>query len=109
MDRDDKPGQKTTQRWEQQLTVDYREYRWKQVMEPLCDRLQRWRDGNLSHTEMDQILEEIHNQTCEIRSLFAQRQDRLVMLVQWLDRDWFKEWVAEHAPPKGARLAPEVE
>lgn len=107
MGQEETTGQESTQRWEHQLTDDYRDYRWKQAMEPLCDHLQRWREGKLSHEEMDQILEEVHHQTCEMRGLFSQRQDRLVMLVQWLDREWFKEWVAVHTPPKGARIAPE--
>jgi hypothetical protein len=109
MDHEERPDQNTPQWWEQQLTDDYRDYRWKQAIEPLCDHLQRWREGNLSHDEMDLVLEDIHQKTCEMRNLFSQRQDRLVMLVQWLDREWFKAWLAEHSPPKGARLAPEMD
>lgn len=85
--------------WEQELIDDYYDYRWHQIMEPLCDRMQAWKEGDLTHTEMDQTLEEAHQQICEVRSLFRQRQDRLVNLVQHWDREWFENWVREHTPP----------
>jgi len=109
MNRAEKPRPTTAQRWEERMIADYYDYRWRDVIEPLCERLQRWKDGDLSHAEMEEVLEEVHRRVCEVRSLFGQRQDRLVMLIQWLDREWFQSWVTAHAPPEGVRLAPPLE
>lgn len=97
------------ERWEKKLIEDYRDYRWRRLMEPLCDKMDRWKKGDLNYDEMDRTLEEIHQEVYELRNLFSQRDDRLVLLIQWLDRDWFAEWVKEHRPPSGARVAPIME
>jgi len=92
--------------WQQQLIDDYYNHRWQASLEPLCDWLQSWKNGELSHSEMEGVIEETHQKICELRSLFSQRADRLVLLVQWLDREWFDIWAKEHAPPPGTQLMP---
>ncbi len=95
-----------TQKWEQTLVDDYYNYRWRQVMDPLCDQLQNWKAGQLSHQEMDNVMTKVQADIWEIRNIFGQRRDRLVNLVQWLDREWFLEWIIEYAPPPGAPVLP---
>ena len=90
--------------WEQKLVDDYYNYRWHQVMDPLCDQLQRWKAGNLSPQEMDSVMDKVQSEIWEIRNIFGQRRDRLVNLVQWLDREWFLEWIQEYSPPPGAPI-----
>jgi len=97
-------GDDSARQWDQMLIEDYYDYRWHQIIEPLCEKLQRWKDGKLSYDEMDRTMEEVYGQICEVRSLFSQRRDRLVLLLQWLDRAWFESWVQGHAPPEGVRL-----
>ena len=96
----------STQEWEQKLVDDYYNYRWHQVMDPLCDQLQKWKAGNLFHREMDSVMTKVQSEIWEIRNIFGQRQDRLVNLVQWLDRQWFLEWIKEYTPPPGAAILP---
>jgi hypothetical protein len=55
---------------------------------------------------MQSVLEDTHQQICEVRSLFGQRPDRLVLLIQALDREWFDEWVTDHSPPPDVQLMP---
>jgi hypothetical protein len=88
--------------WDQQMIDDYYDYRWHRLIDPLCDKMQLWKDGNLTHAEMEETLEEIHQEICEVRILFRQRKDRLVNLIQHWDRDWFEEWLRKHAPPPEA-------
>ncbi|MGD2105107.1 MAG: hypothetical protein PVJ55_08365 [Anaerolineae bacterium] len=88
--------------WEAALIADYYDYRWRKIMEPLCDKMQRWKDGNLSHGEIEQTLEVAHDEICEARSLFRQRRDRLVNLIRHWDREWFERWVEDHAPSRTA-------
>jgi hypothetical protein len=87
--------------WEEKLIADYYDYRWRRIMDPLCDKMQRWKDGDLTYAEMEETLEEVHEETCEVRSLFRQRRDRLVNLVQHWDREWFERWLVEHRRPHG--------
>ena len=35
--------------WEQAMTESYWDYRWRQIMEPLCETFRRWKAGELSH------------------------------------------------------------
>jgi hypothetical protein len=81
---------------------DYYDYRWHRLVDPLCDKMQLWKDGNLTHEEMERTLEGVHQEVCEVRCLFRQRKDRLVNLIQHWDRDWFEDWLRKHAPPREA-------
>ena len=95
--------------WEQQLIADYYDFRWHGTLEPLCEWLRRWKEGTLTHAEMDTVLEDIHKEMCEVRSLFSQTPDRLVLLIQALERDWFEGWVKDNAPPAHVQLMPSME
>jgi hypothetical protein len=101
--------QSPAQQWEDKLVEDYRDYRWRQLMEPMCDKMQQWKAGELTHADMDRALEACHQQVCELRNILTQRKDRLVMLIQWLDRDWFEAWMKDYSPPPGARVVPRAE
>ena len=91
--------QTTGRPWEEALIEDYYDHRWRQLLEDHCEKLQRWKAGELTYDEMDQYIEEVHQQICETRSLFKQRRDRLVSLIQWWDRDWFLAWLEDHRLP----------
>jgi pantothenate kinase-related protein Tda10 len=101
--------QTSAQKWEQILIDDYRTYRWNQVMEPLCDKLQAWKDGEVGYDELDAFMEKVNQQICEVRNMLGQRRDRLVNLIQWWDREWFLEWVKEYAPPPGVSILPDAD
>ena len=105
MGRSESSPETPAQWWEEKLVDDYRDYRWRQLMEPMCDKMRKWKAGELTHDEMDRALEECHRQVCELRNILTQRRDRLVMLIQWLDREWFEAWVKHYSPPPGTRLA----
>jgi hypothetical protein len=83
--------------WDQRMISDYYDHRWHRLVDPLCEKMQLWKDGNLTHAEMQQTLEEVHQEICEVRCLFRQRKDRLVNLIQHWDRDWFDGWLRSHA------------
>lgn len=99
-------SQEHVQSWEERLVADYYDYRWHQLMEPMCEKMQRWKAGQLSHAEMERALEECHQRVCEARNILSQRRDRLVLLIQYLDREWFQEWMKKNTPPPGARVLP---
>jgi hypothetical protein len=97
---------KSSQRqWEQALIDDYYDYRWREILEPLYEKFQRWEAGELDHADMDRAIHETHKQTQKVYSLFMERRSWLVGMIQW-DREWFEAWVKDHEPPPGVELVP---
>ena len=41
---------------------DYYDYRWRQVLDPLYDKFQRWKAGELTHWDMGEAIHEMHKQ-----------------------------------------------
>lgn len=85
--------------WEAALVEAYYDYRWRKLLDPLCDTFKRWKAGELTHADVDRAIDEAYKERCLINSLFGQRRDRSVALINWWDRDWFEAWVNEHRPP----------
>jgi hypothetical protein len=71
--------------WEQALTDAYRDYRWHQIMDPLCEAFQRWMAGELGHADVSQAIDGAYKK-CMIYSLLAQREDRALTIIQAWDR-----------------------
>jgi len=92
----------SSQWWEERLVADYREYRWRQLLEPMCRRMEKWKAGELTSAEIEQAFEECYQKITELRHILNQRSDRAALLIQVLDREWFQEWIREHTPPPGA-------
>lgn len=97
----------TTQWWEEQLVADYREYRWRQLMELMYRQMEKWKAGELTSADMEQAFEECYHKITELRHILNQRSDRAALLIQVLDWEWFQEWIREHTPPRGARITVE--
>jgi hypothetical protein len=91
--------------WERDLIDDYYDHRWRQVLDPLYDKFQRWKAGELDHYDMDQAIHETHKQNQELYRFFRESRSFLVRLIQW-DREWFEGWVADHPPLPGVELVP---
>lgn len=86
--------------WQEELLEDYYDYRWRQVAEPLCETFRRWKEGELSHSALDQAIEKAYRERCTLCDLFSQRPDRAVALIQILDPEWFEVWVKKHRVPR---------
>jgi len=92
--------------WEQAMTEAYWDYRWRQIMEPLCDTFQRWKAGKLGHADVDQAIDAAYKEKCLINSLLAHRADRASAVIQWWDREWFLAWIEENRPPADVKVQP---
>jgi hypothetical protein len=88
--------------WEQALTEAYWDYRWRRIMEPLCQTFQQWKAGELGHADVDRAIDAAYKEKCVVNSLLAQRQDRAAAIIHWWDREWFEAWIEEHRPPSDA-------
>ena len=83
---------------EQAMTDAYWDYRWHQIMDPLCEAFQRWMAGELGHADVSQTIDGAYQAKCTINSLQAQREDRAAAIVRAWDREWFEAWLEEHCP-----------
>lgn len=75
------------------------------MLDPLYEKFQRWKVGELTHADMDRAIHEVHKQDQDLYTLFRQDRSLLVGLIQH-DRAWFKNWAADHPPPPGVELVP---
>ncbi len=89
--------------WEQALIDAYYDYRWLEVLEPLYQKFQQWKAGELDPAELDKAIHETQKQRREVYNLFFKGRDWLVRLIQW-DKTWFQAWVKDNPPPEGYQL-----
>ncbi len=80
-------------------------HRWHEVLDPLYDKFQLWKPGQLDLDDMDTVIHETHKQTRDIFNQFTQKREWLVRLIQF-DEAWFNQWVKENPPPPGYELIP---
>ena len=90
--------------WEEQLTEAYWDYRWRKIMEPLCETFQSWKAGELGHEDVNGAIDEAYKEKCLINNLVTYRADRAAAVIQWWDREWFLAWIEENRPPAHVQL-----
>lgn len=91
--------------WEQALVDEYSDYRWRQLLDPLCETFRKWKAGELGYDDVDQAIEKAYKEKCVICNLVTQRKDRAAGLIQWWDREWFDAWVKENRPLSDVSLS----
>jgi hypothetical protein len=52
--------------WEQALIDAYYDHRWHEVLDPLYDKFQRWKAGELDHADIDKAIHQTHKLTQEL-------------------------------------------
>lgn len=91
--------------WEETMVNAYWDYRWRQIMDPLCDAFQRWKAGELGHADVDRAIDTAYKDKCLINNLLTHRPDRAAAVIQWWDREWFLTWIQENRPPPDVELS----
>jgi hypothetical protein len=89
--------------WEQALLDAYYDYRWREVLEPLYQKFQQWKVGELDQIDMSEAIHQTHKQTQEVYRFFTEKRDWLVRVIQ-LNEAWFQQWVKDNPPPEGYSL-----
>ena len=92
--------------WEQALTDAYWDFRWRKIMEPLCETFQRWKAGEIGHEDVKDAIDEAYKEKCLVNNLLTYRADRAAAVIQWWDREWFLNWIEENRPPADVNLEP---
>lgn len=89
--------------WEQALLDSYHDYRWRQTLEPLYQKFQQWKSGELDQLDMDEAIDQAHKLNQEVYGIFTQKRGWLVRVIQ-LDEVWFQAWVKDNPPPASYKL-----
>jgi hypothetical protein len=63
--------------WEQAMLDAYADYRWQQVLDPLYQKLQEWKAGDLGHWEVSEAIHLVHKKTQELLALRGPRKKTL--------------------------------
>ncbi|MFC2030697.1 hypothetical protein ACFLWA_08230 [Chloroflexota bacterium] len=95
--------------WEKELTDAYWDYRWREIMEPLCTTFQAWKAGELGHDDVSEAIDAAYKEKCMVNSLLSYRPDRAAAVIQWWDREWFEAWLEDNRLPAGVELEAEPE
>ncbi|MBI2911173.1 MAG: hypothetical protein HYY05_03455, partial [Chloroflexi bacterium] len=100
--RSDRPRRRPNPRaqWEQEVVDAYHDKCWRDLLEPLYDRFQAWKAGQLTHADVDETIHQTHRASQKLFTFFAQSRSYLVRLVQFSAEAWFREWVSEHPAPQ---------
>ena len=85
--------------WEQEMIDAFHDYQWHLVLDPLYEKFQDWKAGDVSHAEMDEEIHGTHKSCQHVYSLFTAKREFLVRIIQF-NVDWFPEWAKEHPKPK---------
>ncbi len=90
-----------TESYQRAIVKAYFDHGWLRLMEPLCDALQRWKEGLADRSEAEQALDRAYKESCALQSLCELRLDHVSSIIQARDREWFMRWIEEHHSLQG--------
>ncbi len=85
--------------WEQACFDAYYDYRNHQMLDPLYEKFQLWKAGQLQHDDLNLEIHKVHKENQGIYTLFAQGRATLLSIIQYTD--WYAEWIKDHPMPEG--------
>ena len=84
--------------WEQDMIAAFYDFQWHLALDPLYEQFQRWKAGEISHSEIDEAIHKTHKECQEVYRLFTNNRSFLVKVIP-LNEDWFPGWVKDHPKP----------
>ena len=97
-------GQKKLLREYQQSMINAYYDSWmKEMLEPLYEAFQQWKQGSLKHDELTELIHKIHRENQRGYSFFTQGRSQIIGCIK-MDGDWFTGWSKNNPPPPGAEL-----
>jgi hypothetical protein len=76
----------------------YYDYQWRLTLNPLYDKFQGCKAGEISHAEIDEAIHKAHKSCQDVYNLFTTKRDLLVRIIQ-INEEWFSQWVKNHPQP----------
>jgi hypothetical protein len=99
-----KMGRKGRLREYQQALIDaYYDMWMHQILDPLYEAFQQWKQGDLQHDELTELIHKVHRENQKVYSFFTQSRDSIISCIK-MDQAWFAKWRANHPPPPGIEL-----
>lgn len=96
--------QKRTLRDYQQILIDAYYDNWmREILEPLYEAFQQWKQGILKHNDLTELIHKVHRENQKAHSFFTQSRSQIIVCIK-MDNDWFLEWVKSNPPPTGVEL-----
>jgi len=97
-------GRKELRREYQQALIDAYYDMWvHQILDPLYEAFQRWKQGDLQHEELTELIHKVHGENQKVYSFFTQSRDSIINSIK-MDQAWFTTWTENHPPPPGIEL-----
>lgn len=89
--------------WEESLLGDYYDFRWHEILDPLHEKMLLWKQGQLTHDDIDKAIHETHKETQSLGSFYNNHREYIISMAQLTER-WFGPWLVEHPAPPGITL-----
>jgi hypothetical protein len=89
--------------YQQALIDDYYDTWMHQILDPLYEAFQKWKQGDLEHSELTELIHKAHKENQKVYSFFTQSRDSIISFIK-MDKAWFDNWRANHPPPPGIKL-----
>jgi hypothetical protein len=84
--------------WERAMFAAWRDRRYHETLDPLYDRFQEWRRGELDHTDLDAAIHCAHRELQKVYAELGSKPSELARTIV-ADRAWYDQWCAGHPPP----------
>ena len=97
-------GQNKALRDYQQALIDaYYDASMHEMLDPLYEAFQQWKQGDLKHTDLTELIHRVHNENQKAYSFFTQGRNQIIACIK-KDGDWFPRWLRNNPPPPGVEL-----
>lgn len=97
-------GQKKPLREYQQSMIDAYYDNWMhEMLDPLYEAFQQWKQGNLKHNDLTELIHKVHRENQKAYSFFTQSRSQIIACIK-MDSDWFPAWLRNNPPPPGVEL-----
>ena len=91
------------QEYQQALIDAYYDMWMHKILDPLFEAFQQWKQGNLQHNELTELIHKVHRENQQVYSFFAQSRDSIIGCIK-MDQTWFSNWMANNPLPPGIEL-----
>ncbi len=70
------------ERGEGEIIAEYYDMKMEEALEPLYEKFQKWKEGEMSHGELSDAIHECHKEMQRIYSIFNSSRDFLMKLIE---------------------------
>jgi len=94
---------KALREYQQALIDAYYDNWMKEMLEPLYQAFEQWKQGKLKHDELTKLIHRTHRENQKAYSFFTQGRSQIIACIK-MDNEWFAAWLRDNPPPHGVEL-----